>query len=161
MAAHRRELRASICVVGVLLAVPAPALAAPQLVPDEAALTEYVGVLPGAEGPLLPDTGAGSAGAAPSPSDALPARVDGALSGLPQERGRALRRLATDPSLGAPARAGGPAATASARSRRRCPPAWRIGAAPASAFVLAMLLVLAVLAAAAAGARARGGGSAG
>jgi hypothetical protein len=147
MAAHRGNLTASVCVLTALLGCPAPALAdGPKLVPDEAALTEYVGVLPGAQGPVLPPP----AGSSPSSSRALPARVDGALAKLPADRKSALRRLATDPSLGAPADAASSAAIDVRQPSAPSAIAGALGAVPASAIVLAVLLVLVVLGAAAA-----------
>jgi hypothetical protein len=163
MAAHRWHLTASICVSLALLAGPAPALAAQQRVPDEAALTEYAGALPGADGPRLP--GPSSAGAAPA--GVLPAPVELGLARLIPTRGDALRRLATDRSLGAPALAGGAAAGDSAaqsgsRARLVAPEPSMLSAvldamvaAPASAMLLAVLLVVGLLATA--GTRPRGG----
>jgi hypothetical protein len=101
MAAHARQptawlrrLLAAMLGLGLLFA-PA-AVAAPSRVPDESALTEYVPLLPDAEGPVV----AGRSDAGDAAPD-LPAATQRRLSELPARRAAALRRLARSYPLGA------------------------------------------------------------
>jgi hypothetical protein len=77
-----------------LLFAPA-AVAAPSRVPDESALTEYVPLLPNAEGPVV----AGRSDAGDAAAD-LPGAAQRRLSVLPARRAAALRRLARSYPLG-------------------------------------------------------------
>jgi hypothetical protein len=147
MAAHRRQPTASSCrLLAVLVALglaSAPAATAAQdVVPDESALTEYVPALPGAEGPVLP--GRTDAPAAP----ALGANAERELSALPSPRAAALRRLATNPSLGAPAKEAEPDGPIALSESHPSAVDAAGSAFPEWTIALALLLIGAVIAAA-------------